>query len=172
MTMTTLIHYHKYRILNVYGKTDEAAREKIIACWHRNKLFLKMPSVKLERRARQVVYMVLNRQEQVVGVSTVFIAKLPRDGQSYFFYRMFIQPPDRIYGMMKLLTIESCKFLADTPQSDQTMGVIIFTENKKLMRPGLKRMFQKNHFEYLGKNPKNQDVWRWAFSGSEQNGVP
>lgn len=123
-----------------------------------------MPPVKLERRANQVVYMVLNQQQQVVAVSTVFISKLPKDGQTYFFYRMFIQPSDRIYGMMKLLTLKTCTFLEREPQQDKPKGVIIFTENRKLMRPGLKRLFKRNGFEYLQKNPKKEDVWRWSFN--------
>lgn len=166
MEMKNLIHYHDYCIVNVYRKTDESTREKIIACWQRNKLFLRMSPAHLEDRAHQVVYMVLNRQEQVVGVSTVFLAKLPRDGQTYFFYRLFIQPLDRIYGMMKWLTISTSQCLEDSPPSAKAMGVIIFTENEKLMRPGMKRMFQSNGFEYLGKNPKQQDVWRWPFAGA------
>jgi hypothetical protein len=40
--------------------------------------------------------------------------------------------------------------------------MVVVTENRKLMRKGMKRMLSGG-MEYMGINNNNQDVWYWGF---------
>lgn len=42
-------------------------------------------------------------------------------------------------------------------------GMLIVTENRKLMRPGLKRLLERHGYEYRGRERRGLDVWLARF---------
>lgn len=161
--MPEVVVFGDYRLVPVYGSTTEKNRQDIIQMWRANRAFRDTRLVDIDERVRQVAYMVLNAQDEVVGVSTVYVAPFPRDGQSYFFYRMYIRPRDRVYGLMKLMTNRTWSLLQGSPERGNAKGVIIVTDNRKLMRPGLRRMFERSNWEFLGRTPEGKDIQRKLF---------
>lgn len=153
--------YHGYAIDNVFQAVPPALRDEIIDLWRRNQI-LPGPEEAL-RRVNQVVLAIRNPAGQVAGVSTAYVGDFQQRGNSYWFYRMFIQPADRVPGLMRFVTLRTCGILGERHVPGGPKGVIIVTENRKLMRPGMRRMFERNGYEYMGRGPKGHDVWRVLF---------
>lgn len=155
--------YHGYTIYNVYHAVPAGLRDEIIDLWRRNRI-LPHPD-EAERRVDEVVLVIRGPAGQIVGVSTVYIGDFQQPGNSYYFYRMFIQPADRIPGLMRFVALRTREILKaqHVPGTDGPQGVIHVNENQKLMRPGMKRMFERNGYEYLGRGPKGNDIWRYLF---------
>ena len=154
------IDYHGYRLINVYQRITPEQCEEVIRFWQKNNAISDLDE--LQRRTSQVVFMVRDPQEQVCGISTVYIQNLT-PGNPYYFYRMFIQPMDRISGMMRVITESTRHYLHHATLPNKPLGMIIVTENQKLMREGMKRMFTRHNYEYMGLSPKGLDMWRVNF---------
>jgi hypothetical protein len=153
--------YHGYTIENVYRAVPPGLREEILELWRRNAV---IPSrEEAVRRVDQVVLAIRNRAGEVAGVSTVYVGDFREPGDACYFYRMFIQPDDRIPGLMRFVTLRTCDVMRERHVAGGPRGVIIVTENRKLMRPGMRRMFERNGYEYMGRDPKGHDVWRALF---------
>jgi len=132
-------------------------REDILAFWKRNNA---LPNAEeAQKRVRQVVMMVTGSSGEVIGVSTVYPGQIQNDNREYFFYRMFIQPGDRVFGLMTAVTQKTLQFLQKAAFPDKPDGLIIVTENPKLMRKGAMARLRRLGFQLLGKNAKGMDVW-------------
>lgn len=153
--------YHGYTVYNVYRAISPALRDEIVEMWARNQALPGREAA--ERRIDQVVLAVRNPAGQMAGVSTVYAGDFQQRGNPYFFYRMFIQPGDRIPGLMRFVTLQTCHLMNERYQPGGPQGVIIVTENRKLMRPGMQRMFERNGYERLGRDSRGYDVWRYPF---------
>lgn len=153
--------YHGYTVYNVYQAIPPELRDEIVEMWVRNQA-LPNREVALQR-VDQVALAIRNPEGQMAGVSTVYPGDFQQRGNPYFFYRMFIQPVDRVPGLMRFITLQTCYLMRDRHVAGGPQGVIIVTENQKLMRPGMKRMFERNRYEYFGRDPRGYDVWRFPF---------
>lgn len=152
--------YSSYRILCVYGQIDEELARELIDFWTRNKA---IPNLRKARaRVPQVVLIARNADGQLAGVSTVYRMTVNRDRQ-YYFYRMFIQPSDRVPGMMRFMTKRTFDYLRDLKVEDKPAGMAVVTENIKLMKRGIRREFERNGYTCLGKTRRGFDLWIHEF---------
>jgi len=124
-------------------------------------------AVPTEARARSrcgdVVLVARNPDGEIVGVSSVYREHFRGAGEVYWFYRMFIRPPDRVPGMMRHMTALTRDHLRGLDVPDKPRGVIIVTENPKLMRRGMRRVLERLEFTYVGATAKGQDIWQLKF---------
>ena len=68
--------------------------------------------------------------------------------------------------LMWAVTDGTRDFLRDFTHPDAlTAGLYLITENPKLMRPGMKRSFQRHGYVYRGKTVHGLDVWVAEFAG-------
>lgn len=149
--------HNTYTIHNVYRRSTPEQSEEILAFWKRNNA---LPNAEeAQKRVKQVVMMVTGSGGEVVGVSTVYPGQIQNDNREYFFYRMFIQPGDRVFGLMTDVTQKTLQFLQKTEFPGKPDGLIIVTENPKLMRKGAMARLRRLGFQFLGKNAKGMDVW-------------
>lgn len=156
--------YHSYKLHNVYQKTTPDLRREIIAFWQRNNA---IPDLReAERRVHEVVYLIRNPADVIVGVSSVYTARAGNPPASYYFYRMFIQPRDRSYAMMRLVIGMTRDFLRDEAPEPKPRGLVHVNENPKLMRRGIRRMFARHGYEFVGKTERGFDVWVYRFDQS------
>lgn len=81
-------------IRNVYRQEDEAVSERVIAFWQANNALTSEVAEVLKQRAEQVVA-VVEKEGEIIGVSSVFVGKSPRNGQLYYYYRSFLLPAYR-----------------------------------------------------------------------------
>jgi hypothetical protein len=154
------IDYHGYTLTPVYQSINDRLTEQIIHFWQRNNAI--PDPAERRRRVADVVYTIHTASGELVGVSTVYVSKLQGDGPSYF-YRMFIQAEHRQPGMMRHITNATRDLLQGLRIPNKPGGMIIITENQKLMRPGLRRMLQRHGYRYLGQTPQQLDVWKAVF---------
>lgn len=149
--------YKDYRIENVYKTLSDDHAQLIIDFWLRNNA---LPNpLMAEQRVKQVVMMILNKKDEVVGVSTIYRQPYKGDNRQYFFYRMFIQPGDRIFGMMAFVTGQTYEYLKQLCMADKPEGLIVITENQKIMRKGSRRALERLGFDFMGKEQRGLDVW-------------
>jgi len=156
-----LHRFHDYRIAAVYGTVDDATCGELARFW------LAERAVPSEERARSrcgdVVLISRNPDGEIVGVSSVYRERFRGAGDVYWFYRMFIRAADRVPGMMRFMTALTRDHLRDLEAQDKPRGVIIVTENPKLMRRGTRRTLERIGFTYVGATAKGQDIWRSDF---------
>ena len=148
--------YQDYQLVNIYDDPDSPWRERVIDLWTRTGILARDEAVK---RADQIVLVALDGDDNVAGVSTVYVDDFRGPGDRYYFYRLFIAPGHRVYGMMKFMTAMSRDYLRERECRDRPNGVVVITENPKLMRTGIKREFRRIDFKYAGRNPKGLDIW-------------
>lgn len=159
--MAASYDYQGYAVENVYRVISPALRDEIVEMWLRNQA---LPNRELAlQRVDQVFLSIRNPAGQLAGVATVYIDDFQQRGNPYYFFRMFIQPHDRIPGLMRFGAILTRDLLRGQHKPGGPQGIIHVNENQKLMRPGMRRMFERNGYEYMGRDPKGQDIWRALF---------
>lgn len=112
-----------------------------------------------------MVFIARNPGGALVAVCTVYLGELT-PGEPYYFYRMFIQPGDRIPGMMSFITGAARNYLrghaAALDSENRPRGLVIVAENPKLMRPGMRRIFEDIGYQYAGSR-NGQGTWKFDF---------
>ncbi len=149
-------YYRDYRISTVYGRVDAELTQELVAFWLRNGA---LPNASRARqRAPQVVLVARNSEGRIVGVTTVYVAA-PKGRGRYYIYRMFIQPTDRIYGMMISMVLSTRDYLQHLRTENKPCGLVHVSENRKLMRPGTRRLYEKHGYYCIGQTRRGFDVW-------------
>ena len=156
------IRFQDYTIEPVYRKLTKHLRNEIVVFWLENGALADIHQAR--QRVDQVAFVVRNQEEDVVGISTVYSAPYGEDGALFLNYRMFIHPDHRVAGMMRAVTKATrCFFNDNQPLRETARGMIICTENRKLMRPGMREVFQRSVWNYVGKDQRGFDVWMFRF---------
>lgn len=151
------IRFKNYLLVNTYFRITESQRNEVIHFWRQQRAVI--DPVEAERRSYEVVFMVRAASGELVGVCTVGLTQL-QNGRTYYAYRMFLRRQDRVSYLMRTVAIATRDFLHDFehPQA-RPEGMLIVTENPKLMRSGIRRYFERNGCLYCGKTLRGQDVW-------------
>lgn len=95
-------------------------------------------------------------------MTTVYPSMLNRS-RKFYFYRMYIQPADRVFGMMRFMTLRTLDHLRSLKIKDKPEGMAIVMENIKLMRPGICREFERAGFTCIGRTDEGFDLWTYEF---------
>jgi hypothetical protein len=158
------LRFRDHVLENVYLCTSEDQRREIMAFWLEHKA-VSDPNERA-RRSHEVAVMVRNGEGELAGLSTVGLTRVG-DGRIFYAYRMFIRPRDRVPYLMSKVTNVTRDTLRDFahPQGP-VAGLLIVTENPKLMRPGMKREFERQGYHYQGKTPQGLDVWAVEFGAT------
>lgn len=152
--------YYGYRLVPVYLRVDLTLARQIIALWVRNGAI--DDPVEIKRRLTDVAYVVVAPNGGMMGGSLVYLQNLTGNAPCYF-YRMFIQPNHRRPQMMARLTVATRDYLQRLALDNGARGVVIVTENRKLMREGMRRLLARIGFRYPGLSPQGVDMWRADF---------
>ena len=65
--------------------------------------------------------------------------------------------------MMRFMTQKAWRLLRGMEITNKPWGLVIVTENRKLMRRGMCEMLKKSGYQLLGLNDKQQHVWLKPF---------
>jgi hypothetical protein len=158
--MSIVQSYRNHTFHCVYEAVDEDLQKEIVAFWTKNQAI--GDPEEAWRRTCEVVFVIRNATGEIAGVSSVYAGNL-RDGKKYYFYRLFIQPTDRIFGMMRAVTLATAAFLRDLAIPDRPHGILHINKNIKLMKPGMRLLFRITGYVYLGKTEKGFDIWKLDF---------
>jgi hypothetical protein len=159
----TTRRFHGYRLEPVYLAITGQERAEVIAMWRAARAHSD-PSV-AAHRSREVVMLVRHEGSgELVGVSTVALKPSPGKGRSLYHFRMFLRHEHRQPYLMREVTNGTRDFLRTFPHpSAKPAGMLIVTENRKLMRPGIKRYLERHGYRYGGRGPQGLDVWLAPF---------
>lgn len=156
-----------YKMIPVFQKTTPEVRLQIISLWEKNLVL--PPGIDAEERAKQVIFMVVGPQNNLVAVTSAHIdyfletkiinAPLER----FYFYRMFIQPKDRIFNLAKHIIICSYDYLKSLPAQDAPKGVIMILENPKLVKRAVQRGFANIGWHPIGHDLDGNMILRRDF---------
>lgn len=160
---TEPLRFNDYRLENVYLRTSPEQRAGAADFWLAQGALRSREEGAL--RALDLVYLVRRSDGTLAGMSTVG-TKTAAAGRSFFVFRMFLREQDRTPYLMREVTNATRDFLRgfDHPQG-RFAGMLIVTENRKLMRPGIKRYFERHGYLYRGKTGRGLDLWLAPFDG-------
>jgi hypothetical protein len=149
---------NEYVIDFVYQNINESLSEEIINLWIENKA---IPLEEAQRRTKEVACIGRNKEGQLVGVSSVYLQEFPNYGGVYYVYRQFTRLGDRKIILSQRLFHKTLTSLSELQSNSK--GVILVTENTKLLRRSGFRIFERSGMKHIGKNELGQDIWKINF---------
>jgi hypothetical protein len=160
-----------YRLENVYLRATDAERAEILAMWRDEHVGI--DEVSAERSSREAVYLVRNPSGELAGVSNVALIRL-KDGRRFYSCSLFLRPRDRVPYLMIRVCNATRDFLRTFRHPvSQPAGMLNVNENRRLMRPGVRRLFARHGYRYWGQTSKGEDVWVTEFGEqSERSPCP
>ena len=146
----------KLDIKFVYHALTAQEKERVIALWINTNI---LSLVEAKRRVDEVSSLILCEGE-VVGVSTVYLAKPYGSEKQYYFGRMFISPEYRgdnsARTRLKQLNFSQLKEL----HRGDAYGLFLELENQKLAHLGEKTDYMsKRGYTYYGKSQRGLQLW-------------
>ena len=103
--------YRDYRLINIFDDRESLLRDKVIEFWDDNGVLARDEAL---RRSGEIVFVIMDADDEIAGVSTAYPDSFRSPGDCYYFYRMYIAPAHRIYGMMEFITARTRDYLRDT----------------------------------------------------------
>lgn len=155
---TTLRDLHVDAVWQVLSAADADA---LVRFWIEEKAIV--DPAEARRRVREVVCLARDAAGRIAGVSTVYPGQLNQSGtpEPYWFYRSFIRPDCRVYGLASRILHLSFQTLARA--GGGMRGVAVVTENPGLMSPALRKHLVKLGLTRIGVTPAGLDVWKRDF---------
>lgn len=157
-----------YAVYPAMGQMTPALKEAIIDLWQTNRI---LPQTIDPLQRVEEVAMVLAQGNKVVGVSTVTLGRLSDikiqdiDNGLFYFYRMFIQKQDRQPMLMAEMARQTREWLE---QNKNSCGIVHIIENRKIERPGMRRIFERRGYETNHRTPDGTVVYIKRFTGYAQ----
>ncbi len=144
-----------YHLIQVYKELTDQEEQNVIDFWKREQAVV--DPIEAKRRVKEVAYVICNNTWQIVGIST---AKLWEQAEErYYYYRMFIRTQDRIGYLSTQVLHKTRDYLSQYASEDNVNGFLVVTQNRKMMRPGFKRYFERHQYQYLGVDQDGCDRW-------------
>jgi hypothetical protein len=152
----------EYRLENVFRRIDPPRQQACVELWIGAGV---IPSPKAAwERSQQVCYLLWHRDTgQLAGLNTLYPERPETCDQDCFINRMFIRPEHRRTRLMIVATAATVCYAKTRLATEGIPGVLNVNENRKLGRPGMRRIFTR-----LGYRPRGsihgRDAWYFDFS--------
>jgi peroxiredoxin len=161
------IRFKDYLLQNVYLRTTQAQRSEIIRLWHEEGAISDPAEAK--QRAEEAVFLVRTASGELAGLSTVGLVRA-RDGRTFYAYQMFLRKQDRVSYLMLAVVLATRDFLRTFRHpTTEPAGILHVNENAKLMRPGMRKLFERHGYSYWGVTAEGEDVWAVEFSSQAKS---
>jgi hypothetical protein len=161
--VTVISSFRQHQIAWVWNRTTASQRTELIAFWRDNGAIA--DPFEAWRRTFEVACVVLNAEDRIVGVSSVYCDYSTAVGAPYWFYRTFIREDSRDVGLAP--RVFSCTYeqlaLAYVDDAQAPVGMMVISENPKLETAAGIRVSQRAGLQYLGRNDRDQSVWHRLF---------
>jgi hypothetical protein len=153
--------FKDYLLENVYLRTTKLQRTEIMALWHDGGFVI--DGGQAEHRAREVVFLVRTASGELAGVSEAALVRV-RGHRRFYAYTMFLRKSDRVPYLMLAVLNGTRDFLRNFEHPRlQPHGMLLVTENRKLMRPGMRKLLARHKYRYWGRTAWGDDVWAVEF---------
>lgn len=164
--MNTIDH-HKVTFENLWQKDLGELKKEIITIWKQYHPGLEEDNA--EERAKQIVFVIKNEFDQVVGISTAFKAYIKQLRNYLYAFRILILPEYRRPGLSTKLIIETRDFLESIHQQDETnraVGIISLVENEGLKKVKREAILSASKLVYIGNSSKGHHIRVYYFKGA------
>ena len=154
-----------YTFQNVWSLKDQDLLDEIVAAWDRVGAIPDQQSS--QDRAKQVVFLIRDHNNQIAGISTAFISYFPQLKNKFFIFRCMIFPEYRAPGLLAKLTTMTLDYLESIHKSlnEKVIGVITEVENKQLQK--LNRAILHTGFIFIGYSKRGNPIRVYYFKGAK-----
>ena len=143
-----VVEHRGYRLSGMYGRAPARDAADIVRMWIDAGVLL---PAEAQRRVSEVVV----------------VARAPGDRGAWYFYRTYVRPEHRgVAGVPTRMVALALQELRVHPHPQAPRGVVIITENAKLMRRGAMSRLEGLGFHLLGSDARGLDVWCHRFDGA------
>lgn len=161
-----ILTQNDYRLFWVFGHNNLALKEGLVNFWSDNNAI--GDSVEAWRRTSEIACVILNLQNNIIAVSSVYQASFDNKVTHFWLYRTFVGLKHRknFYTHKAPLILITSTFdnLAKLPQrKDSPLGLVIIVENIKLNRPALVAIIQGLGFSRINILNEHKVTWRKYF---------
>ncbi len=152
---------------NVWRKDLGELKREILIMWKQHN-----PGIeerKAEERLSQVVYIIKNELDQVVGVSTAFKAYIKQYRNYFYSIRLLILPTFRSHKLATTLLVKSRDFLESIREEDKpdpAIGLITLVENELLKQNKREAIWPASKMIYAGNSSKGHHIRIYYFKGA------
>lgn len=150
---------------NLWGLSKSEYSEEIRQIWLKYNL---IPSVdRADERLNQVLYVVQNKDNNIIGISTVYPVYVKPLRNHFFTYRCMLVPGHGVQGLLTALTLESFKFLESVYEEEtpRCIGIIAEIENKKIEKRHREAVYPKTKLTLIGYSKKGNEIRVYYFKG-------
>lgn len=150
---------HNLSLHIVWANNDPQLKEALVRFWLENKAIV--TRAEAEARAPQVVCVALNANQQIVGVSSAYIAPFGQDKALYYYFRTFIQADARRLGLALRFVVFTRAHLAKilTDKTPKPQGMMIVTDNLRLKLGRINKWLSAQGFILIGKTAEQKEIW-------------
>lgn len=157
---TSSINQLKWQV--VWRCISEEQIEQVVAFWTGLGI---LPSDEAYKRAQQVVIIIKNQIDEVIGISTAFYFQFDKLQAYVYAYRCLIKKEARVVGLETKLTIETKMALeadAKTILKNKPVGMLAVVQNKALKTKCNKAVWPDIELIYIGDTPTG-DQYRISY---------
>ena len=156
----------KITINDVWQSKSEELIEEIIAFWDARSAI--PPNVDINKRAHQVVLVVRDEKNQIVGVTTSYLTNYAPLKNNFFVYRGMLAPAYRIPGLFIKMTSTTIRILEEFSKTmnekDRPIGIIAEVENPNLKEARMTKT--SSGMTLTGFSKKGNPVYVYYFQGA------
>jgi hypothetical protein len=122
----------------------------------------------IEKRSKEIVYIIKNDAGEVGGVSTVRTVQAKFLNDNYFYeFRCFIAPPFRAPALDTLVTVKTKSFLQEQEGSGTRIkGLLMIIENELIKKQRTKAVWPSSEMVFAGYTAQGHHVRVGYFKGA------
>ena len=157
--------YYGTRFENVWCTKDQKLLNEIVEAWDRVHAIPANQSG--QERAKQVVYLVRNKNDEIIGISTAYFTFIPNLNNNLFVYRCMIFPGNNIPGLFTKITLLTIEYLESIHKSlnQKVIGILTEVENKSLQKLNLAVL--PSGFVFIGYSKRGNPLRVYYFKGAK-----
>ncbi len=150
---------------NVFFKKSDALIQEIIKTWQ--ELNLLPHGTNALGRAKQVVYVVRNKDHKIIGITTAYLTKVERLQNHLFAFRGMINPRYNAPGLFIHMTSRTIEFLESIHEKikPRPIGVIAEIENANLQL--FRDVVTPSGLTFIGFSAKGHPLRVYYFDGAK-----
>jgi hypothetical protein len=151
---------------NMWRKDTSTIREQVLEVWksHGGPL-----GKEAEQRLGQLVFVVKNSADEVVGISSAFKSYVKQLRNHFYFFRLMIVRGYRVPGLTSKLLVITRDYLESVHQQEQVnppVGLITLVENESLKKSRTEAIWPASKMVYIGNTGKGDHIRVYYFKGA------
>jgi hypothetical protein len=154
---------------NVWKKSIPEVNQEVLAIW---KQVGGLTDVEAEKRLHQLVFIVRDEHERIVGISTAYKAYIKQLKNYLYAFRCMLVPDCRIPGLTSKLVVETRDFLESIHESegtDKAIGIITLVENERIKQHRNEAVWPASKMVYIGNSKEGHHIRVYYFKGARIN---